>query len=426
MDQDPTNDPSLPPMEAGDEDDFAWIDELPEDATSHDVLDIMVSKGLLTAGPGNRVYRIRSTSRQSAVGEEPLELSLRDGDDTKLTKRLIDYKVVTNPNVPEANVEIRIHHQRRANANAPWAAAPTFKLSQLQADHEVTLELTTTETLALFRHLRDLYAVAQEGIPSGRRAVRVVDDSAVAALLQQGKGQEVLAELLTQHGEKELIALLKKLSPNLSAAVLIHAIHETRLAALATFEEQMKAGKWKEPEWDPFFEANQWIFGHGLAYQFLQKIQDQPHYGGQDITGKGDQIGDYLMATGADIRFSVLVEVKRPDTLLLRKEAYRAGTHNVTEELSGGVAQLQTNCRNWAIRSATDEALRNVDVMSYEPKGILVIGSLQQFEGSEKEARSRSFHLFRRNLHNPEIITFDELLARARFLVKSAAEEATA
>ena len=36
----------------------------------------------------------------------------------------------------------------------------------------------------------------------------------------------------------------------------------------------------------------------------------------------------------------------------------------------------------------------------------------------DSEDKIRSFELFRRNLHNPEIITYDEFLARAKFAVK--------
>ena len=52
------------------------------------------------------------------------------------------------------------------------------------------------------------------------------------------------------------------------------------------------------------------------------------------------------------------------------------------------------------------------------PKSFLVVGSLKEFTAAKgvNEARHRSFELFRPNL-NPEIITFDELYERARFIV---------
>jgi hypothetical protein len=38
-------------------------------------------------------------------------------------------------------------------------------------------------------------------------------------------------------------------------------------------------------------------------------------------------------------------------------------------------------------------------------------------------AKFRSFELFRRNLHEPEIVTYDELLARAEWHVEIAERE---
>jgi hypothetical protein len=38
----------------------------------------------------------------------------------------------------------------------------------------------------------------------------------------------------------------------------------------------------------------------------------------------------------------------------------------------------------------------------------------------------RTFESFRRNLHNPEVITFDELLCRAENAVRAYAEDAKA
>jgi hypothetical protein len=53
------------------------------------------------------------------------------------------------------------------------------------------------------------------------------------------------------------------------------------------------------------------------------------------------------------------------------------------------------------------------------PKSFLVVGSLQEFAGDHgvNQDQYRSFELFRRNVNSPEIITFDELFERARFIV---------
>ena len=49
----------------------------------------------------------------------------------------------------------------------------------------------------------------------------------------------------------------------------------------------------------------------------------------------------------------------------------------------------------------------------------MVVGSLQEFmtDRGVNQERYRSFELYRRNTYSPEIITFDELFERARFIV---------
>ena len=103
-----------------------------------------------------------------------------------------------------------------------------------------------------------------------------------------------------------------------------------RRASVREFESAMHSSTWNEPEWGKFFDKNRWIFGLGLRYQFLNQLQDQAHYGGSDITGRGEQKGDYLHYTvGDDAKFIVLVEIKRPDSPIFqtgsRGQKYRNG-----------------------------------------------------------------------------------------------------
>jgi hypothetical protein len=52
------------------------------------------------------------------------------------------------------------------------------------------------------------------------------------------------------------------------------------------------------------------------------------------------------------------------------------------------------------------------------PRSFLILGDLSQLQGAGggvHRARFSSFELYRRNLYEPEILTFDELLARAEW-----------
>ncbi|MGH7489071.1 MAG: Shedu anti-phage system protein SduA domain-containing protein, partial [bacterium] len=53
------------------------------------------------------------------------------------------------------------------------------------------------------------------------------------------------------------------------------------------------------------------------------------------------------------------------------------------------------------------------------PRSFVVIGMISEFfdaDGNEKKKLITSFELYRRDLLRPEVITFDELLERARHL----------
>ena len=57
----------------------------------------------------------------------------------------------------------------------------------------------------------------------------------------------------------------------------------------------------------------------------------------------------------------------------------------------------------------------------YQPRSFLVIGSLSEFRVAQgiNEEKYSSFEMFRRNVNAPEIITFDELYERAKYIVES-------
>jgi hypothetical protein len=118
------------------------------------------------------------------------------------------------------------------------------------------------------------------------------------------------------------------------------------------------------------------------------------------------------------------VELKLPDTSLISGATpYRNGAWRIGREVAGGVAQLQANCER--IRLAANERanvryLDERDMTVADPQAILLIGDTGQLR---EESQRASFHRFRRNLWNPTVLTYDELLERARFLVDKAASQ---
>jgi hypothetical protein len=372
----------------------------------------------------SHVFEVESKAAgvASVVGPLPLYSEHLDGK-TSTTRRVIDALVLDNPKNPAASVEITLRHQRRGPSSARWEDIPGFRLSRLQAEGETRIRLSAAETLALRDLLDDLYPLADDGIPYGRARRMVVD---AEALVIEGRGKETLRALMNEAGG-EFGDWLEALRPGFLAGISLAHEHAKRQAALAEFQAHLTwvgkgSGLWNEPDWKRFFESNRWIFGHGLDYRFLATLANQPHYGGVNMFGRGAQRGDHLMRTEAEARFTILVEIKRPDAELVSRP-HRNGAYQLGSELTGGVTQVQTNCRTWAMegsRTSTNaRELSSSRVHTVEPKGILVVGHLGSL--SDDPDRLATFEQFRRNLHNPEVLTYDELFSRADYLVQSAA-----
>lgn len=205
----------------------------------------------------------------------------------------------------------------------------------------------------------------------------------------------------------------------------------SRKKAVADFEEMMKDDSLLEKDWQKFFESNPWILGAGLGAPLFtawnsDKLETVVR--GSSFTGEG-KCADALYQTSGIIKSLVFAEIKRPVTKLLTDNEYRPGCWGVSKDLSGGISQVHAT-----IQAAEDEVSGNVvmeqdkegydipssEVYLFRPRAYLVIGSTKEFinenSGGKNKKKIRSFELFRSNIVTPEIITYDELLVKARWL----------
>lgn len=250
----------------------------------------------------------------------------------------------------------------------------------------------------------------------------IILNEAQARTLLQGH-EELFASLMeSEHLQRDLVAIgyrRKELS------------HFEQLLADEDFfrAEQERYSCSPEALWQRFFERNTWIFGYGLSYQFLTALDQrrlEQVVSGADVGGRGKRT-DALMKTRARINSLCFVEIKRHDTPLLAARSYRPAAWPPSDEVSGAVSQMQVTVQAAVERigrkllpedeqgNPTGEALFNV-----QPRSFLVVGNLEEFRtpAGISETKVRSFELYRRNVVRPEILTFDELLARAKFIVE--------
>jgi hypothetical protein len=196
-----------------------------------------------------------------------------------------------------------------------------------------------------------------------------------------------------------------------------------RKEALAEYEEMLiNAENHTEPDWQKFFERNEWIFGYGLKYKYLKILQREAHISKTDLNGGNDVIADFLMS---DSRYTKIVELKTPTTKLFTKRQGRSDTWFLSSELTDAVSQILAQKANWEIESQTRNYTSNGDLIheeSFDTECILIIGSLSSIDGSDKERliKRKTLELYRRNLKHIDILFYDELLERSRYIVRSA------
>ena len=365
-----------------------------------------------------------SSLTQNLASLHDVVISDPDNAESRVTRRILRWDKHSNPSNPSAFVSICLMHQKRHKGHGSWKDADSFDLRTLNAGEDVRLDLHSAETLKLFEALQRLYDVPPKGFSTSLQPEYVLvrrDEH-----IELSDEARAMVNLLVDSGGPQLLSYIASAHPGLVEDAAIVQQHKTRLAAVDEFEQHIESLDWDEGEWENFFKRERWIFGHNLAYQFLSTVQPQAHVGGTDLSGSGALRVDQLMKTEADARFVVVVDIKKPDTKLLNDRPYRPTIYRPSSELSGGAAQLQSYCRVWATEGAKLEknltALAKQGIYTCEPRAILIIGRTGQLD--DDLDRISSFELFRRNLQNPEIITYDELLARAKFMLR--VEENTA
>jgi hypothetical protein len=117
-----------------------------------------------------------------------------------------------------------------------------------------------------------------------------------------------------------------------------------------------------------------------------------------------------------------LVEIKTPKTSLLQGDReIRNGAWSLSKELTDALSQIQTNAWTWQKQGADqpenrDKLETGKNVFTVQPKGIVVIGSLSEVK--DQRSKRETFQRFRCSVHGVDIITFDELYNRAKFIVE--------
>lgn len=282
----------------------------------------------------------------------------------------------------------------------------------------------------------------------------------IALLPLRSKGKDKFDDSILQDIvlSKEQALELVKSSPGIFEEIAKNNITKEEIINLAHRKEQLEIfknlltdveyfekkkieygiKKGKEAVWQRFFEENTWIFGYGLNYVFNSPIEEkklEQVVAGYNFNSSGKRI-DALMKTRGIINTFCFGEIKTHSTTLLKKvkDPYRDECWAISDQLAGAISQVQKTVQKSIKEVSTKIEIKDdygdltgEQIFLYQPKSYIVIGSLSEFKSDFgiNEDKFSSFELFRQSQMNPDIITFDELYERAKYIVESTEKKST-
>jgi hypothetical protein len=172
--------------------------------------------------------------------------------------------------------------------------------------------------------------------------------------------------------------------------------------------ESMMSRRLVEEVWQNFFKANPFILSLVFAHPIFM-VKSHAFVGGTAFSGRGEKIADFLVKNQFTGNLA-LIEIKRPDTSLVRTNDYRADLHGPDKHLVSAISQVLDQRYhlqiNFAVK-AYESGLQ--DIHPYAIHCIVIIGTTPAIPRERK-----SLELFRNASRDVSIVTFDEMLAKLK------------
>lgn len=300
-----------------------------------------------------------------------------------------------------------------------------FERCNGQAGLDASIENVLTLDEGATQRLVDL-CILMKGIdPAGAETIKF-DERLLSAVLAD---PHTVAAAYARHPEDFRAAIEDDANAEDVIAVAAKRAALTHFEALlrdpAAFE-RARGGGTREGVWQRFFEANPWILGIGLSAHLFtswDRSKLEKAVAGASISNAGKRV-DALMTTSGIVRSLTLAELKLHDDPLLESSTYRSGSWAPSQQVTSGVAQAHTTADRaredigtWLVERDEQGYPTGDRVYSGAPRSYLVIGQLTSLvrNGQAHPDKIRSFELFRHHLRYPEILTYDEVLARAKW-----------
>lgn len=166
-----------------------------------------------------------------------------------------------------------------------------------------------------------------------------------------------------------------------------------------------------EEFWQQVFNKNPYVLSQIFSVPVVF-IKDKAYVGGMNVNKQDAKFVDYLYATESS-NDALLVEIKTPVTKLLGAK-YRKGVYRPSLDLVGSTVQVLDYRRELArnIKQITEGTPHEIKV--FNPRCIVILGNAD--EELKDDVKRKSFELYRTNMRDVEIVTYDELFRKAETL----------
>jgi Shedu protein SduA, C-terminal len=208
------------------------------------------------------------------------------------------------------------------------------------------------------------------------------------------------------------------------ATLAFQAVNEGDLAAinaaagvarLRRFVEEWEANRSnaKEEYWQDLLTRESWVLAQLFGAPFVI-VKGKAYVGGKTYENLEGRVTDFLYKNRLTGNVAI-IEIKTPCGDLLGSK-YRNQVYPPSTELTGATTQVLDQ-RNLLCEEYRDLKLdTSAGAVPFNPRAVVLIGDIET-QGVTGE-KLRSFELFRNEMAGVEVVTFDELAAKAEALLE--------
>jgi hypothetical protein len=363
----------------------------------------------------------KSTSANTAVGED---IVLRETTKSRLVFRPL---LVENPHDPRLCVKGDFIYQSK-KPSGQWQDYKTLDLSRLKDAEWIKLSLHSAELFKLITELDNYYGIFKKyGIRFGERQF-VLTDSNVRPLLDQVlSNKENFRKLLSVGGPEILEKLFAWIGVTGETGLVIDKLLRLNIDSLKKINSLIGVSNLKklmeiwgrnkrnsdEAFWQKTIAQHAWAISQVFSHPVVI-LKEKAYIGGKAIDNTRGNVVDFLYRNKITSNI-ILIEIKTPMTRLAGQH-YRGNAFSMSPDLSGSVNQALTYKDEMQKSFYALSHSSGNQFQSFNPQSLIVVGSFEN--ESLGTAGKRSFELFRNDLKNVQIITFDELFEKISLLLK--------